>query len=283
MDNTALAQTVVELAKDTIQYLALLNSKTNVYRRLQVFYHQFLTSAIAVLFLASTHAPLHFSVHCRGEFYMALELVKDMSARSWVSQRLWRTIRSLKAIAPRLGLAEDDSNAPPAVSDQVNGPGSSSAGSVYSPRRMGTPLERSFVGLRPPHSVPSPSSTHAVHVPSPAEAQHAGGGQDDPRNGMRLRSEMTRIFEGYAGMNYHGAASVPVSRVHSQSPDVGGPGRIALGAIMASETGEVMNGHGLGVGGPAIGAGGGGRCVGGSSAGEHGLNGSVYQHLRDMF
>src|SRR3954465_13129792 len=95
-DNLPLAQKAVDLAKETIQYLSRLNNSTNLYRRIQVFYHQFLTSAIAVLFLASTHAPLRFSANCRNEFYMAMELVKDMSSKSWVSQRLWRTIRSLR-------------------------------------------------------------------------------------------------------------------------------------------------------------------------------------------
>ncbi|CAK7213544.1 hypothetical protein SCUCBS95973_001829 [Sporothrix curviconia] len=102
--NMEQAQKVVDLAKDTIRYLSRLNNSSNLYRRIQVFYHQFLTSAIAVLFLASTHQPVQFSADCREEFYMAMNLVKDMSAKSWVSQRLWRTIRSLKAYAPRLGL-----------------------------------------------------------------------------------------------------------------------------------------------------------------------------------
>ncbi|KAJ4287441.1 hypothetical protein N0V88_007714 [Collariella sp. IMI 366227] len=105
-ENAPLARKVVDLAKHTIRLLARLNRETDLYRRIQVFYHQFLTSAIAVLFLASTHAPLQFSPLCKDEFYMALDLVKEMSAKSFVSRRLWRTIRSLRAYAPKLGLGE---------------------------------------------------------------------------------------------------------------------------------------------------------------------------------
>ncbi|EFX00596.1 fungal specific transcription factor domain containing protein [Grosmannia clavigera kw1407] len=120
--NMELAQKAVDLAKETIRHLSRLNDSSNLYRRLQVFYHQFLTSAIAVLFLASTHQPVVFSGQCRGEFYMALNLIKDMSAKSWVSQRLWRTVSSLKAYAPRVGLGLEQMD----EESQLSGRGSSS-------------------------------------------------------------------------------------------------------------------------------------------------------------
>ena len=65
MSHPLQAQRVVDLAKDTIQYLHHLNSTTNLYRRTQVFYHQFLAAAISVVFLASVHAPVRFSAVCR--------------------------------------------------------------------------------------------------------------------------------------------------------------------------------------------------------------------------
>lgn len=179
--NMHLAQLVVDLSKDTIRYLARLNNTTNLYRRIQVFYHQFLTSAIAVLFLASTHAPMQFSAQCRNEFYMALELIKDMSARSWVSQRLWRTVRSLKAYAPRLGLQEQGEPRHPA---EVT---------AQSPAAMLPSFIRTPGHVSRHHSHGPPASGSAASTPT---SQHTSSG-DDRNNGVRLQTEMSRLFDGY--------------------------------------------------------------------------------------
>ncbi|CAK7227128.1 hypothetical protein SBRCBS47491_006464 [Sporothrix bragantina] len=162
--NMEQAQKVVDLAKDTIRYLSRLNNSSNLYRRIQVFYHQFLTSAIAVLFLASTHQPVQFSADCREEFYMAMNLVKDMSAKSWVSQRLWRTIRSLQAYAPRLGLQqrEEDQHYSAATSMSGFNVGGGSGGNNTSnpngsggPRRGGSIASTSSSGYHNNGSVAS--------------------------------------------------------------------------------------------------------------------------------
>jgi hypothetical protein len=176
-----------------------------------VFYHQFLTSAIAVLFLASTHAPLHFSSQCRTEFYMALELVQDMSARSFVSQRLWRTIRSLKAYAPRLGLQEDDQRSGTAMTmaglamhSGGNGPGSG----AHSPSpALPPPLSRSSslgpgrLSLHQYNSGTLPRSPAAIPTTQPQNQAQAAAVSEDKANGIRLKSEMSAIFEGYMGLS----------------------------------------------------------------------------------
>ncbi|KAF4504603.1 hypothetical protein G6O67_008036 [Ophiocordyceps sinensis] len=172
MSNLQQARRVLDLAKDTIQYLNHLNSTTNLYRRMQVFYHQFLTSAIAVVFLASIHAPLHFSAACRDEFYLALDLVKDLSAKSWISKRLWRTIKSLKDVAPRFGLNPDD-----------DAHSSAALGMIGLARGHLDPVEPSFPGLSMP--------THQQPVQEPQLRQ----------NGKQLQNELSRIFEGYVGLN----------------------------------------------------------------------------------
>jgi hypothetical protein len=184
MSNLAQAQTVVHLAKDTIRYLTHLNNTTNLYRKIQVFYHQFLTSAIAVVFLASVHAPVRFSAVCREEFYMALELVKDLSAKSWVSKRLWRTIGSLKEVAPRFGLQDDDAHSTAALA---------------------------MAGLATGRMGPSPVGASPFARPTlksaPVTQQHMTSGVDaqapvhTPNNGTQLQTEMRRIFEGYVGIN----------------------------------------------------------------------------------
>lgn len=170
-----LAQTVVDVSRETIRYLALLNNETSVYQRVQIFYHMFLTSAIAALFLASTHAPLHFSASCRTEFYMALDLIKGLSGKSWVSQRLWRMVRSLKAYAPRLGLQEDDTAAASAAA---------AAATTAPPRLNG--------GHKP-----LPPNGAAATTPQV-------GGAEDPNNGLRLHNEFTKIYEGCLGVGVSG-------------------------------------------------------------------------------
>ncbi|ATZ54765.1 hypothetical protein BCIN_11g01030 [Botrytis cinerea B05.10] len=104
------ASTVVEFAKDTIRALTHLNQTTDIYRVQQVCFNYFLISALAVIFLASCHAPVTFSSICRDEFYMALDLVKGFSNKSFVSKRLWKTIKGLKQVAPKLGLSPTSNN-----------------------------------------------------------------------------------------------------------------------------------------------------------------------------
>jgi hypothetical protein len=151
-----------------------LNSTTNLYRRAQVFYHQFLASAIAVVFLASVHAPVRFSAVCREEFYLALDLVQDLSAKSWVSQRLWRTIKSLKDVAPRFGLNPDDD--------------------AHSSAALG------MIGLARGHVDNTPVTQAAFSNMGMAQSHPMQESAAD-KNGKRIQSELSRIFEGYVGLN----------------------------------------------------------------------------------
>ncbi|RAK91801.1 C6 transcription factor [Aspergillus costaricaensis CBS 115574] len=96
------SQTVVELAKESIRFITNLNETTDIYRLQQVTFNWFLVSAVAVVFLAVTQAPTQFSTTCKEEFYMALELIKGFSTRSYISQRLWKSIRSLRKLGPQL-------------------------------------------------------------------------------------------------------------------------------------------------------------------------------------
>ncbi|KAF2842321.1 fungal-specific transcription factor-like protein [Patellaria atrata CBS 101060] len=104
MENMAQAQTVVDVAKDTIRVLTHTNTTTDLYRTQQVLFNYFILSAIAVLFLAVSHAPAQFSDDCKNEFYMALDLVRGLSSSSFVSNKLWKTVKVLKEAAQKLGL-----------------------------------------------------------------------------------------------------------------------------------------------------------------------------------
>ncbi|GKZ22837.1 hypothetical protein AbraIFM66951_004961 [Aspergillus brasiliensis] len=96
------SHTVVELAKGSIRFITNLNETTDIYRLQQVTFNWFLVSAVAVVFLAVTQAPTQFSTTCKEEFYMALELIKGFSTRSYISRRLWKSIRSLRKLGPQL-------------------------------------------------------------------------------------------------------------------------------------------------------------------------------------
>lgn len=224
--NQSLALTAVRLAKETIRFLTHLNNATNLYRRIQVFYHQFLTSAIAVLFLASTHAPVMFSASCRNEFYMALDLIKDMSGRSWVSQRLWRTVRSLKAYAPRLGMEEDrhsheGSGLP--VSMMLNGGGRASSSRSPVPGYGETPSRAGGGRGASRGSMSTPSTAHVKLSPS-----------EDQNNGLRLGSAMGNLYEGFLGAVGAGGASADMV-----------PSRAGLTAMVSPDGGHYMGSPGI--------------------------------------
>ncbi|PSN73184.1 hypothetical protein BS50DRAFT_596835 [Corynespora cassiicola Philippines] len=104
MDNLEFAHIVVKVAKDTIRILTYINQTSDIYKTQQTMFNYFLISALAVLFLAVAHAPAEFSSQCRDEFYMALDLVRGLSSNSYVSKRLWKTIKMLKEVGPSLGL-----------------------------------------------------------------------------------------------------------------------------------------------------------------------------------
>ncbi|KAI5289760.1 hypothetical protein KEM54_003267 [Ascosphaera aggregata] len=104
LSNMAWSQTVVDLAKDTIRVLTRITQESDIYHSIQVLFNYFLLASLAVLLLAASHAPDRFNAQVRDEFFMALNLVKNFSAKSSVSKRLWKTIRHLHKIGQRLGL-----------------------------------------------------------------------------------------------------------------------------------------------------------------------------------
>ncbi|KAG9245625.1 fungal-specific transcription factor domain protein [Calycina marina] len=173
-DNLNYATVVVDLAKDTIRALTHLNQTTDIYKAQQVSFNYFLISALAVIFLASCHAPVHFSSQCREEFYMALDLVKGFSKKSFVNKRLWRTIRGLKEIGPKLGLSQETNHTSNACIEDAH---SSAA--------------LAMAGL-------------AGHDLSLNNYDGLTGGNSSSPDGYQMSNEMTNLFEmalGTVGMN----------------------------------------------------------------------------------
>ncbi|OKL61870.1 hypothetical protein UA08_02507 [Talaromyces atroroseus] len=137
------ASTVVDIARDMIRFITHLNQSTDIYQLQQVAFNWFLISALAVLFLAVAHAPAQFTSQCKDEFYMALGLVEDFSIHSYISQRLWKSIKGLRRLAPQIGLwsqnqqqqqyqqhvspatqpaKDENSHSPSLISTQLTGP-----------------------------------------------------------------------------------------------------------------------------------------------------------------
>lgn len=140
--------TVVDIAIDTIRHLTHLHKTSDFYQLQQVAFNWFLVSALAVLFLAVAQAPAEYSNRCRTEFYMALELVKSLATNSYVSKRLWRSIKSLKMLAAKVGMhkgKETDSTlrAAPLEGESVTIPGA-----VDISQRPDQPMDLSAHGMQ---------------------------------------------------------------------------------------------------------------------------------------
>jgi hypothetical protein len=209
-ENLNYASTVVGLAKDTIQALTHLNQTSDIYRVQQVCFNYFLISALAVIFLASCHAPVHFSSICREEFYMALDLVKGFSNKSWISKRLWKTIKGLKEVGPKLGLSPSD----------VMGNGSGMG--AEDPHSSAALAMAGLAG----HEI---SGLGAFGQDNGVNGMQSGSG-NSPMNGFQMSHEMTNLFEaalGSVGMNGNGAPNG--GYVQMQDGDLAGIGSNVFG------------------------------------------------------
>lgn len=254
-ENMAFAHRAVDVARKTLRILTHLNRETNQYKNSQIFYHQFLTSSIAVLFLASTHAPMQFSALCRQEFYMGLDLVKELSGKSWVSHRLWRTIRSLKKYAPKLGLADANPQQP-----QQPVP-------VHAPATTGAMPFANGTGTAPAPLPPFTSGTPAPGLSAPYDGgwsslSDSASTPEDEFSGLRLQSEMSKIYEGYVGMmNVPGSMATPPPLDQSADTDMAYGSAFGFTGLGVEQNGNRAVGQGLGA--------------------EEG--GGVYHHMKNMF
>ena len=103
MENRLYAQKVVDVAKETISLVIKVNQTSDLYRTQQVVFNYFVVQALAVIFLAVSHAPAEFFRQTREEFYGALDLIRGFSTKSYISKRLWSTIRDLRGLGEKIG------------------------------------------------------------------------------------------------------------------------------------------------------------------------------------
>lgn len=164
------AQTVVDVAKDTVRLLTRLNQTSDIYRTQQITFNYFLVAALAVLFLAVCHAPTEFNRQVRDEFYMALDLINGFSTKSYVSKRLWKTIKGLRTIGEKLGVMTR-----PFGSDSDD-PHSTAA--VAMAGLAGHPMD----------DVSVYGSMNGVHELG-----------NSPLNGLQMSHELTNLFEAVGG------------------------------------------------------------------------------------
>ncbi|KXH46479.1 fungal specific transcription factor domain-containing protein [Colletotrichum salicis] len=140
--NKSKVQSLVNLAKDTIQMLDALNKSTDIYQNQQMCFNHFLVSALGVIFLVVALSPMEHGASVRDEFHTALDLIRGLSARSYVSSRLWRRISDLRLAWRKLGL-----NAP--QSREARGPSTQQGHALVTP-----PTSSGGMDI-PPGSVPT--------------------------------------------------------------------------------------------------------------------------------
>ena len=123
---------------------------------------------------------------------MALDLVKGFSTKSFVSKRLWKTIKGLKEVGPKLGLSPD-----------VAANGHMSAEDPHSSAAL------AMAGL----------AGHDIDLGSAfgGDGMNSGGlgNGNSPMNGFQMSHEMTNLFEAALGsvgqgMNGNGTGYVQI-------------------------------------------------------------------------
>lgn len=192
MENRLYAQTVVDVAKDTIATITGVNKISDLYRTQQVCYNYFLVQALAVLFLAVSHAPAEFCDQTREEFYSAIDLIKGFSTKSYLSKRLWRIVRGLKEMGEKIGMMARGIN--PAEQEQ----------DAHSNAAV------AMAGLAG-HQIVNPSVYgHASRTDSMQELGVS------PQDGQQIGAELTHLFEmaGASG-NYGGSGTTPGPEVYN--------------------------------------------------------------------
>ena len=177
VENQGHARTVVDIARDTIRILARLNQTSDIYRTQQITFNWFLVAALAVLFLAVCHAPGEFSREVRDEFYLALDLINGFSAHSYISMRLWKSIKGLRKIAEKLGVFGRNNGT------DARDPHSNAA--VAMAGLAGHPMENM-----------------SVYGPTVGTISELG---NSPMNGLQISHELTNLFEAVGATNSFGA------------------------------------------------------------------------------
>ncbi|WPG99496.1 Hypothetical protein R9X50_00231100 [Acrodontium crateriforme] len=211
MQHRKSAETVVDIAKDTIRVITNINQTSDLYKTQQVLFNAFLASALAVLFLAVSHTPVLFAENVREEFYMALELVRGFSKGSWIAKRLWKTIRVLKEVGPKLGLKADTS------SSQKPGDGE------LDPSRSAAVAMAGLAG----HNV----DERALYTNGNGTSNHWSIGSNSSTSPEGMANDLTSLFEAAGGLQAIGNSDMNGDAIN--------------GGVFNSSNGMHENGNGV--------------------------------------
>ena len=156
---------------------------------------------------------------------MALDLVKNFSNKSWVSKRLWKTIKGLKEVGPRLGLSS-----PEVSNNHQNNNQSSVSDDAHSSAAL------AMAGLAG-HEISgiydyNTKILDGRGVRLRAEERTGSLTGSSPVDGFQMSTEMTNLFEAALGSasigNGNGYTSAPlqeginVGNARQQSAALGG-------------------------------------------------------------
>lgn len=194
MENRQNADTVIDIAKDTIKTIIGIDRISDIYQTQQVCYNYFLVQALAVIFLSVAHAPALFCDKTREEFYGAIDLIKGFSTKSHTTRRLWKTIRGLKELGNKIGqLARGEAATPHRLENDAH----SDAAIVMA----------SLGGHNVDQYQRPPSHGHSVDTYSPEDASQMG-------------NELTALFE-MAGAygNNNGMSNASIEPFAGYVPD----------------------------------------------------------------
>ena len=180
-----LAKKAVDVARDTITLLISVNQVSSIYRDQQVLYNYFLVQALAVIFLAISHAPAEFLSYTRKDFFEALDLVKGFTMKSQASQRLWHTVQELKRLRDQIRCLDTKRPLGPNVVIRAD--------SQF-------PSQPPVSVLQQPHKASRHST--AVHLPSTATIALQQQQQLTPMNGSTMSNDLLALFEGLGNVPF---------------------------------------------------------------------------------
>jgi hypothetical protein len=221
--NLESARLVIDIAKDTIRVLVHLRETSIIYETQQTAFNYFLVSAISAIFLGVCHAPAEFSHSCRIEFYSALGLLSTLSAHSSITRRLWKSVKGLNQIAPRLGLAPTGAPAPPSLPSNQNTHSKSQQQNRQQPEDAGHD-SHSFVNT---NRVDFPSvrgTVASTSMPLPAadkSSRYDNVSFPEIPDNFQIGSDLTALFEAMGHQPQDGLRSSEIATPTWLSEDIG--------------------------------------------------------------
>ncbi|KAK5405216.1 hypothetical protein LTR06_008911 [Exophiala xenobiotica] len=194
MGDLASAQVAVDTAKDSIRLLEKMNRLTDIYIAQQTCFNYFLVSSLAVILLAVCHATTQFNQSCREEYFAALDLIKGLSATSFVAKKLWETIKYLKVAGPKLGIiAQNPGHQLPGANNTITSGGATEFPADSSTLAEGT-NRRPFAVTSANVNSQNEASSDLLY-PFSADHDFLVAYTPYPRDGNQLSDELTSIFE----------------------------------------------------------------------------------------